>query len=54
VTLSGQASDNQSRSLGDLNFYVPVSRYRWVGSSHQIVLHYWLDQYLNEHGTGAI
>jgi D-sedoheptulose 7-phosphate isomerase len=54
VTLSGKNADNQSRSLGHLNFYIPVSRYGWVESSHQVVLHYWLDLYLDAHGGGAI
>jgi hypothetical protein len=33
---------------------VPLSRYGWVECAHQLVLHYWLDQYLNLHGNGAI
>jgi hypothetical protein len=37
-----------------LNFYVPLERYGWVECAHQLVLHYWLDQYLNLHGNGAI
>lgn len=54
VTLSGKNPDNASRSLGDLNFYVPVPRYGWVESSHQVVLHYWLDQFMDAHHTGAV
>jgi D-sedoheptulose 7-phosphate isomerase len=54
VTLSGKRPDNPSRYLGDLNFYVPNDRYGWVESAHHIVLHYWLDQYLNLHGEGAV
>ena len=53
VTLSGKAADNRSRRLGDLNFYVPAQRYGWVESAHHIVMHYWLDQYLNAYGDGA-
>jgi len=54
VTLSGMRPDNRSRSLGDLNFYTPLQRYGWVESTHQIILHYWFDQYLHVHGQGAI
>ena len=54
VTLSGMRADNRARSLGDLNFYAPLQRYGWVESAHQIILHYWFDQYLNIHGQGAI
>lgn len=54
VTLSGKGSDNRSRALGDVNFYVPSPRYGWVESAHHVVMHYWLDQYLNVHGAGAV
>jgi D-sedoheptulose 7-phosphate isomerase len=54
VTLSGFEPENQSRRLGDLNFYIPARRYGWVECDHQIVMHFWLDQYLNKHGAGAI
>lgn len=54
VTLTGMAADNRVRALGDLNFHVPLIRYGWVECAHQLVLHYWLDQYLNLHGEGAI
>jgi D-sedoheptulose 7-phosphate isomerase len=53
VTLSGRAPDNRSRAEGDLNFYVPSSRYGWVESAHQLIVHYWFDQYLNRYGRGA-
>lgn len=54
VTLSGKQPDNRSRRLGDLNFYVPLSRYGWAESAHQIVLHHWFDQYLAVHGPGPV
>jgi D-sedoheptulose 7-phosphate isomerase len=54
VTLSGMRSDNRSRALGDLNFYAPLQRYGWVESAHQVILHYWFDQYLHLYGQGAI
>lgn len=54
VTLSGKGADNRSRAMGDLNFYVPSSRYGWVESAHHVAMHYWLDQYLNIYGGGAV
>jgi len=54
VTLSGKAADNRSRAQGDINFYVPAQRYGWIECAHQLIVHYWFDQYLNEHGQGAI
>jgi D-sedoheptulose 7-phosphate isomerase len=54
VTLSAMGADNRSRALGDLNFYVPVRRYGWAESAHQVILHYWFDQYQDVHGKGAI
>ena len=54
VTLSGMQSDNRARALGDLNFYAPLARYGWVESAHQVILHYWFDQYLKLHGQGAV
>ena len=54
VTLSGKAADNASRTLGELNFYLPTARYGWIESGHHVVMHYWLDQYLDLHGQGAV
>ena len=54
VTLSAKDGDNRSRDAGDLNFYVPLSRYGWAESAHQIVLHYWFDRYLDLHRGGAL
>jgi D-sedoheptulose 7-phosphate isomerase len=54
VTLSGMGADNRSRAFGHLNFYVPLTRYGWEESAHQVVMHYWFDQYLQVHGRGAI
>lgn len=46
VTLSGMEQDNSSRSLGDVNFYVPAKTYGIVECCHQILLHCWLDQFM--------
>jgi len=54
VTLSGKGADNRARTFGTLNFYVPSTRYGWVECAHQLILHYWLDQYINLHGQGAV
>jgi len=54
VTVSGRNADNPSRASGDLNFYMPSRRYGWIESGHHVVLHYWLDQYLDRHGKGAV
>jgi D-sedoheptulose 7-phosphate isomerase len=54
VTVSGKRADNPSRALGDINCYLPATRYGWIESGHHVVLHYWLDQYLNRHGHGAV
>lgn len=54
VTVSGKAEDNPSRTFGDLNFYIPTARYGLIESGHHVVLHYWLDQYLDRYGQGAV
>jgi D-sedoheptulose 7-phosphate isomerase len=54
VTVSGKSAGNPSRSFGDVNIYMPSARYGWVESGHHVILHYWLDQYLDAHGAGAI
>jgi D-sedoheptulose 7-phosphate isomerase len=54
VTLTGMQPDNRARTLGDVNFHVPLTRYGWTESAHQVILHYWFDQYLCEHRHGAV
>ena len=46
VTFSGLRPDNISRKLGDLNFYIPAKTYGIVECAHQVLLHLWLDQYM--------
>ena len=48
------ADIGMSYAAGDLNFYVPLARYGLAQSAHQVVLHYWFDQYLDHHGQGAV
>lgn len=52
VTVSGKKEDNQSRQLGDLNFYVPLETYGLVESAHAVLLHCWLDMYLDKYKGG--
>ena len=52
VTLSGKGSDNDSRKLGDINFYVPLDTYGLVESAHAVLLHCWLDIYLDNYMGG--
>ncbi len=54
VTLTARQPDNRCRAAGDLNFFVPLTRYGLAQSAHQIVLHYWFDQYMDLHGQGAV
>lgn len=54
VTLTAKGADNRARKCGDLNFYVPAPRYGWAECAHQLLLHYWLDQYLNLYRGGAL
>src|SRR5262249_39923268 len=54
VTLTGMSAENRARRLGDLTFYVPLSRYGWTESAHQAIPHYWFDQYLCEDTAGAL
>jgi D-sedoheptulose 7-phosphate isomerase len=54
ITLSGKQPGNRARTLGVLNFYVPLFRYGWAESAHQVLLHYWFDQYLSAHGQGPL
>jgi len=46
VTLSGMGRDNRSRGMGNLNFYIPADTYGVVEASHQVVLHGWLDRFM--------
>ena len=50
VTLSGMKPNNKSRAMGDLNLYIPADRYGLVECAHQVLLHAWLDKYLNTIG----
>ena len=46
VTFSGLKPDNESRRLGDFNFYIPAYTYGIVECAHQVLLHAWLDQFM--------
>ena len=47
VTFSGLKPDNASRKLGDLNFYIPAKTYGIVECAHQVLLHIWLDMFMD-------
>lgn len=49
ITLSGMGPENKSRALGDLNFFIPAPTYGLVESSHQVLLHCWLDLYIERY-----
>ena len=46
ITLTGMEPDNRARGLGDLNFYVPAQTYGLVECCHHVLLHCWLDRYM--------
>lgn len=48
ITLSGMKPDNRSRELGDLNFYVPTETYGQAECAHQVLLHCWLDYFMDD------
>jgi len=48
ITLSGMKPDNRSRQKGDLNYYIPAGTYGVVESAHQVLLHFWLDKFMEE------
>lgn len=52
ITFSGKDTDNKSRRMGDLNFYVPLSTYGLVESAHAVILHAALDNYLEKYMGG--
>ena len=52
VTLSGKGEDNKSRKLGDLNFWVPLGTYGMVESAHAVLLHTWLDMFMDKYMSG--
>ncbi len=43
ITLSGFAKQNPLRSLGDINFYVPISHYGYVEAVHTAICHCLVD-----------
>ena len=52
VTLSAMKPDNQSRQLGDLNFYVPAETYGIAEVCHAGLMHCWLDAFLDDFEGG--
>ena len=50
ITLSGKSPANGSRPQGILNFYIPSQSYGIIECAHQVLLHSWLDQYMDANG----
>jgi D-sedoheptulose 7-phosphate isomerase len=50
ITFSGMDSNNDSRKMGDLNFWIPASTYGLVESAHQALLHSCLDTFFELYG----
>ena len=48
VTLSAMERNNKLRSMGMLNFYLPASTYGMAETGHAAILHYWIDQTVQE------
>ena len=54
VTITGMTVDNTARALGNLNFYVPLDTYGMVESAHAMLLHCWLDMFLDKYMGGRL
>ena len=52
VTLSAMQPDNKSRTLGDLNFFVPAKTYGLAEVCHGAIMHCWLDLFLDKYEGG--
>jgi D-sedoheptulose 7-phosphate isomerase len=52
VTVSGMSPGNDLRKSGDLNFHVALGTYGLVESAHAVLLHCWLDLYLEKYKGG--
>ena len=52
VTVTGMSAENKARAFGNLNFYVPLDTYGMVESAHAMLLHCWLDMFLDKYMGG--
>ena len=48
ITLSGFKPENNLRSMGDVNFYLPIENYGVVECFHQVILHALLDEHVQQ------
>ncbi len=48
ITLSAFSPENKSRLKGHLNFYVPAKTYGHAEVAHQLILHCWLDYFVEK------
>lgn len=54
VTLSAMSPDNRSRGKGDLNFHVPANTYGLAEAAHQVLLHCWLDLFMEKYPCDTV
>jgi D-sedoheptulose 7-phosphate isomerase len=52
VTVTGKSPDNKCRLMGDLNFHVALDTYGLVEAAHSVLLHCWLDMFLDKYKGG--
>ena len=50
VTFSGLKANNASRQAGDANLFVPGWTYGLIECAHQVLLHAWLDAFMDVKG----
>jgi D-sedoheptulose 7-phosphate isomerase len=43
ITLSAMGENNETRKMGDLNFYISAQTYGLAESAHAVILHHWMD-----------
>lgn len=51
ITLTGFAADNKAKQLGDINVYVPSSKYGMVESIHNLILQQIVDSIMERDGV---
>lgn len=52
ISVTGMKPDNKLRTMGDMNFYVPLNTYGEVESAHAVLLHAALDCFLDRYMEG--
>lgn len=52
VTVTGMSKNNKANKLGDMNFYVSLDTYGMIEAAHAVLLHCWLDLFLEKYMGG--